>query len=157
MRREILVYPDPFLARKAAPVAVLDDRVRTLIRDMFETMYGAEGVGLAAPQVGVGKRVIVVDISPVDEAVAPVALINPEIVEREGSVVGVEGCLSLPGVQGDVCRAETVTVRGRDEEWKPVEIRASGILARALQHEIDHLDGILFIDRITSSVAASTK
>ncbi|MBP2678849.1 MAG: def1 [Deltaproteobacteria bacterium] len=157
MRREILVYPDPFLARKALPVAVVDDRVRALIRDMFETMYAAEGVGLAATQVGVGKRVIVVDVSPVDETIAPVAVVNPEIVEREGSVTGVEGCLSVPGVQGEVCRAETVEVRGKDEQGRPVRIRASGILSRALQHEIDHLDGVLFIDRVSSSLVASSK
>jgi peptide deformylase len=157
MRREILVYPDPFLARKALPVAVVDDRVRALIRDMFETMYAAEGVGLAATQVGVGKRVIVVDVSPVDETIAPVAVVNPEIVEREGSVTGVEGCLSVPGVQGEVCRAETVELRGKDEQGRPVRIRAAGILSRALQHEIDHLDGVLFIDRVSSSLVASSK
>jgi peptide deformylase len=157
MRREILVYPDPFLARKALPVAVVDDRVRALIRDMFETMYAAEGVGLAATQVGVGKRIIVVDVSPVDETIAPVAVVNPEIVEREGSVTGVEGCLSVPGVQGEVCRAETVEVRGKDELGRPVRIRADGILSRALQHEIDHLDGVLFIDRVSSSLVASSK
>jgi peptide deformylase len=157
MRREILVYPDPFLSRKAVPVAAVDDRVRALIRDMFETMYAAEGVGLAAPQVGVGKRVIVVDVSPVDETIAPVAVVNPEIVEREGSVTGVEGCLSVPGVQGEVCRAETVEVRGKDEQGSPVRIRADGILSRALQHEIDHLDGVLFIDRVSSSLVASSK
>ena len=157
MRREILVYPDPFLSRKAVPVAAVDDRVRALIRDMFETMYAAEGVGLAAPQVGVGKRVIVVDVSPVDETIAPVAVVNPEIVEREGSVTGVEGCLSVPGVQGEVCRAETVEVRGKDEQGRPVRIRAAGILSRALQHEIDHLDGVLFIDRVSSSLVASSK
>jgi len=157
MRRDILVYPDPFLARKAAPVTVVDDRVRDLIRDMFETMYGAEGVGLAAPQVGVGRRVIVIDVSPVDETIAPLAVVNPEIVERTGSVAGVEGCLSVPGIQGEVCRAETVVVRGQDEQGKAVRIRADGILSRALQHEIDHRDGVLFIDRIPSSEAASAK
>ena len=157
MRREILVYPDPFLARKAVPVAAVNDRIRALIRDMFETMYGAEGIGLAAPQVGVGKRVIVLDVSPVDETVAPVAVINPEIVSRIGSSVGVEGCLSVPGVQGEVCRAESVEVRGLDEQGNPLRIRGVGILSRALQHEIDHLDGILFIDRIPSAEAASAK
>ncbi|HEX9206336.1 MAG TPA: peptide deformylase [Candidatus Deferrimicrobiaceae bacterium] len=153
MRRNILVYPDPFLARKAAPVSAVDDRVRTLIGDMFETMYAAEGVGLAAPQVGVGKRVIVLDVSPVDETVPPMAIVNPEIVERKGSVAGEEGCLSVPGVQGEVCRAETVVVRGLDPEGKPVHLSAAGILSRALQHEIDHLDGVLFIDRISSAAA----
>jgi len=157
MRREILVYPDPFIARKAVPVAAVDDRIRALVRDMFETMYAAEGVGLAAPQVGVGKRVIVLDVSPVDETIAPIAVVNPEIVEREGSATVVEGCLSVPGVQGEVCRAETVEVRGMDDQGMPLRIRADGILSRALQHEIDHLDGILFIDRLSSSAAASAK
>ena len=157
MRREILVYPDPFLVRKAAPVAAVTDRIRTLISDMFQTMYAAEGVGLAATQVGVGKRVVVLDVSPVDETVAPLAVVNPEIVSRDGSVIGVEGCLSVPGVQGEVCRAETVEVRGMDELGNPLRIRAAGILSRALQHEIDHLDGILFIDRLSSSAAASAK
>jgi peptide deformylase len=157
MRREILVYPDPFLARKAVPVAAVDDRIRALIRDMFETMYSAEGIGLAATQVGVGKRVIVLDVSPVDEAIPPLAVVNPEIVSRSGSVTGVEGCLSVPGVQGEVCRAETVLVRGLDELGNPQRIQATGILSRALQHEIDHLDGILFIERVSSSAAASAK
>ncbi|HEX9850889.1 peptide deformylase [Candidatus Deferrimicrobium sp.] len=157
MRREILVFPDPFLARKAVPVAAVDDRIRALIRDMFETMYSAEGIGLAATQVGVGKRVIVLDVSPVDEAITPLAVVNPEIVSRSGSVTGVEGCLSVPGVQGEVCRAETVLVRGLDEWGNPHRIQAAGILSRALQHEIDHLDGILFIERVSSSAAASAK
>jgi peptide deformylase len=157
MRREILLYPDPFLARKAAPVGAVDDRIRALIRDMFETMYAAEGIGLAATQVGVAKRVIVLDVSPVDEAISPMAVVNPEIVSREGSVAGIEGCLSVPGVQGEVCRAETVDVRGVDEQGNPLRIRAAGILSRALQHEIDHLDGILFIERASSSAAASAK
>ncbi|HEX7519361.1 MAG TPA: peptide deformylase [Candidatus Deferrimicrobium sp.] len=157
MRREILIYPHPFLARKAVPVATVDDRIRALIRDMFVTMYAAEGIGLAASQVGVGKRVVVLDVSPVDETIAPVAVVNPEIVWREGSVTAVEGCLSVPGVQGEVCRAETVEVRGMDERGNPLRIRAAGIFSRALQHEIDHLDGILFIDRLSSSAAASAK
>jgi peptide deformylase len=157
MRREILVYPDPFLARKAVPVAAVDDRIRALISDMFETMYSAEGIGLAATQVGVGKRVIVLDVSPVDETIPPLAVVNPEIVSRSGSVTGVEGCLSVPGVQGEVCRAETVLVRGLDERGNPHRIQAGGILSRALQHEIDHLDGILFIERVSSSAAASAK
>ena len=157
MRREILVYPDPFLARVAVPVAAVDDRIRSLIRDMFETMYASEGIGLAAPQVGVGKRVVVLDVSPVDETIAPVAVVNPEIVSRNGSITGVEGCLSVPGVQGEVCRAEAVEVRGMDEQGNPLWIRAAGILSRALQHEIDHLDGVLFIDRLSSSAAASAK
>ena len=149
MQRTILTYPDPFLATKATTVAKVDDSVRTLVRDLFETMYAANGVGLAATQVGVGKRVIVVDISPVEEKAAPLALVNPEIAESQGCVSGPEGCLSVPGVEGEVVRAETILVRGMDENGSPLTMRAQGLLARAIQHEIDHLDGILFIDRLT--------
>ena len=155
MLRQILTYPDPFLLRKAAPVARVDDRIRELVRDMFETMYAASGIGLAAPQVGVGKRVIVVDVSTVEKEVPPLALVNPEIVERKGQVEGTEGCLSVPGVEGIVPRAESVLVRALDPQGQPVQIRAEGLLSRALQHEIDHLDGILFIDRIPASAATS--
>ena len=153
MLRQILTYPDPFLLRKAAPVIRVDDRIRELVRDMFETMYAASGVGLAAPQVGVGKRIIIVDVSPVDKEIAPIALVNPEIVERQGLVEGTEGCLSVPGVEGVVPRAESVLVRALDTQGQPVKIRAEGLLARALQHEIDHLDGVLFIDRIPAATA----
>jgi peptide deformylase len=153
MQRTILIYPDPFLLKKAAPVSRVDEKVRELIRDMFETMRAASGVGLAAPQLGVGKRVIVVDISPVEKEVAPLALVNPEIVESKGLAEGTEGCLSLPGVEGVVPRAEFVLVKARDEQGRPVQLTASGFLARALQHEIDHLDGVLFIDRIPAAAA----
>ncbi len=153
MLRQILTYPDPFLLRKAAPVTRVDDRIRDLVRDLFETMYAASGVGLAAPQVGVGKRVIVVDVSPVEENVAPLALVNPEVVDRKGLAEGTEGCLSIPGIEGVVPRAESVLVRALDPQGRPVQIRAEGLLGRALQHEIDHLDGILFIDRIPAAAA----
>ncbi|MBI5418855.1 MAG: peptide deformylase [Deltaproteobacteria bacterium] len=151
MLRPILTYPDPFLLKKAAPVSRVDDKVRELIRDMFETMYAASGVGLAAPQIGVGKRVIVVDVSPAEKESAPLALVNPEIVDRKGLAEGTEGCLSIPGVEGVVPRAEFVLVRALDQQGAPVQIPARGFLARALQHEIDHIDGILFIDRIPAS------
>lgn len=153
MQRTILIYPDPFLLKKATPVSRVDEKVRELIRDMFETMRAASGVGLAAPQLGVGKRVIIVDISHVEKEVAPLALVNPEIVESQGLAEGTEGCLSLPGVEGVVPRAEFVLVKARDEQGRPVQLTARGFLARALQHEIDHLDGILFIDRIPAAAA----
>jgi peptide deformylase len=153
MQRTILIYPDPFLLKKAAPVSRVDEKVRELIRDMFETMRAASGVGLAAPQLGVGKRVIIVDISPVEKEVAPLALVNPEIVESRGLEEGTEGCLSLPGIEGVVPRAEFVLVKGRDEQGRPVQLTARGFLSRALQHEIDHLDGVLFIDRIPAAAA----
>lgn len=153
MQRPILIYPDPFLMKKAAPVSRVDDKVRELVADLFETMRAASGVGLAATQIGVGKRVIVVDISHVDGEAAPLALVNPVIVESNGSEEGTEGCLSIPGVEGVVPRAAFVLVKGLDEEGRPVQIPARGLLARALQHEIDHLDGILFIDRIPAAAA----
>ena len=153
MQRPILIYPDPFLLKKAGHVSRVDDKVRELIRDMFETMRSASGVGLAAPQIGVGKRVIVLDVSPVDEKAAPIALVNPEIVESSGQAEGTEGCLSLPGVEGVVPRAEFVLVKAQDEQGRTLQLPASGFLARALQHEIDHLDGILFIDRIPAAAA----
>ncbi|NJD62971.1 MAG: peptide deformylase [Deltaproteobacteria bacterium] len=153
MQRPILTYPDPFLQKKAAPVSLVNDRIRELVRDMFETMRAASGVGLAAPQIGVGKRVIVVDVSAVEKDIAPLALVNPRIVESRGLVVGVEGCLSIPGVEGEVPRGEVVLVKAQDDQGRPVQLTARGLLARALQHEIDHLDGILFIDRIPAAAA----
>jgi peptide deformylase len=131
----------------------VDDKIRELVRDLFETMRAASGVGLAATQIGVGKRVIVVDISHVEQDLAPLALVNPEIVESRGLEEGTEGCLSIPGVEGVVPRAESVLVKAQDEQGRPVQIPARGLLARALQHEIDHLDGILFIDRIPAAAA----
>ncbi|MGB5994080.1 MAG: peptide deformylase [Candidatus Deferrimicrobiaceae bacterium] len=133
----------------------MDGRIRELVRDMFDTMYASKGIGLAAPQIGVGKRVIVLDISPVEEEIKPLALVNPEIVGKQGQVEGMEGCLSVPGVEGMVCRYESVTVEGKNESGAPVTIEANGLLSRVLQHEIDHLDGILFIDRLSSSTASA--
>ncbi|HSL91305.1 MAG TPA: peptide deformylase [Candidatus Limnocylindrales bacterium] len=153
MLRPILIYPDPFLTKKASPVSRVDDTIRELIRDLFETMRSASGVGLAATQIGAGKRVIVVDISHVEQEAAPLALVNPEIVESKGLEEGTEGCLSIPGVEGVVPRAESVLVKALDAQGRPVQISAGGLLARALQHEIDHLDGILFIDRIPAAAA----
>lgn len=155
MLRPILTYPDPFLSTKALPVPNVDETVRELIHDMFETMVASNGVGLAATQVGVGKRVIVVDVSPLEEGVEPLALVNPEIVGKQGRASGVEGCLSVPGVEGTVCRHESIVVQGMNEHGDPVIIEANGLLSRALQHEIDHLDGILFIDRLDAPAASA--
>ena len=154
MQKQIVTYPEPFLATKALPVRSVDGRIRELVRDMFDTMYASKGIGLAAPQIGVGKRVIVLDISPVEEEIKPFALVNPEIVGKQGQVEGMEGCLSVPGVEGMVCRYEYVTVQGKNESGDPVTIEANGLLSRVLQHEIDHLDGILFIDRLSSPPAS---
>ena len=146
---EILTYPDERLRKKAAPVEVVDDEVKKLVDDMAETMYG-DGVGLAATQVGVMKRVIVIDVTYTDEKPDLTVLINPEVVEKSGSCVSEEGCLSLPEVREDVERAEQVTVRALGREGDPVEISAEGFLATAIQHEMDHLEGLLLIDRVSS-------
>jgi peptide deformylase len=127
----------------------IDGRVVDLAEDMTETMYAAPGVGLAAPQVGVSERLIVLDVRNREGTKGLITLINPEIIEAEGRVVGEEGCLSIPGISESVPRAERVLVRGHDLNERGREIEAEGLLAVALQHEIDHLEGILFIDRIS--------
>jgi peptide deformylase len=138
----------PILRREAAEVRELTEEIRLLVADMFETMYAAEGIGLAGPQVGVAKRIIVVDLN--DEKQPRFALVNPRIVESSGeSEKSEEGCLSIPGVSALVERSLTVTVEGMDEVGNPVRIEGDGLLARCLQHEIDHLNGILFIDRLS--------
>ncbi len=151
--RPIVMADQPILRRKAEPVARITPALRRLIDDMVETMRAAEGIGLAAPQVGETLRVIVVEV-PEDEEVPGsgilYAVINPEIVEASPEIEeGVEGCLSIPGWYGWVPRARAVTVRGLDRDGRRVRIRAEGLVARVFQHEIDHLDGILFPDRIT--------
>jgi len=140
---EIVTYPDPVLLSKAQAVPRVTRRVRRLVHDMLETMYSASGVGLAAPQVGVRQRVIVVDVGE-----GPITLINPEITATDGEQVGLEGCLSLPDLVGEVRRAEWVVVNGLNRRGEPITVEGEGLLARALQHEIDHLDGILFIARL---------
>jgi peptide deformylase len=136
------------LRRQAAEVTEIDEDLRLLIADMFETMYEAEGIGLAGPQVGVSRRVIVVDLQ--SEGSEPLALINPEVVEAGGATSKAEeGCLSIPGVSALVERPEQVVVEARDRDGHPVRIEAEGLLSRCLQHEIDHLEGILFVDRIS--------
>ena len=139
---------NPVLRKKAQPVKVVDSLVGQLLDDMLETMYASNGIGLAAPQVGISKRIIVADIG--DEETGPVKMINPRIVERSGNVLGLEGCLSIPNVYGDVERAERVVVKGLDERGKPVVYEAEGLMARVFQHEIDHLDGKLFTDVATN-------
>ena len=139
---------DPILRRKASKVGEFDGELRMLIADMFETMYAEEGVGLAAPQVGIDMRVIVIDTH--EEDAAPIALVNPEILERSDETDrGEEGCLSIPGLKDIVERAARVVVEGIGEGGEPVRIEAGGLLARALQHEVDHIDGVLFIDRVS--------
>ena len=144
----ILTFPNPRLRNKAQPVREVDAGVRRLVDDMFETMYAASGIGLAAIQVDVPLRVVVTDISERHDS--PLCLINPEILEREGNEQMEEGCLSVPGFFETVSRAERVRVRALDRDGRPFEIDADGLLAVCIQHEIDHLDGKLFVDYISS-------
>jgi peptide deformylase len=149
--REIKILPDPVLRKKARRVSSVDASVKKLIKDMFETMYDAPGVGLAAPQVGVSLRVIVIGVPEGEEgAMREIALINPEMVKKKGERLLKEGCLSVPGFFAEVKRSEQVTVKGRDEAGKEVRIKADGLLAQALEHEIDHLNGVLYIDYLES-------
>jgi peptide deformylase len=150
MVRDILIWPDPRLKEKAKPVKGVDASLRTLIDDMFETMYAAQGVGLAAPQIGVLQRVIVIDTSPKQEGAIPTAFVNPEILDRQGNTIYREGCLSVPGEAEEVERAATVRVRALGRDGKQFELDADGLLAIALQHEIDHLDGTLFVDYLST-------
>jgi peptide deformylase len=147
----ILVAPDPRLKQPSTPVKQVDDEVRRLMDDMLETMYQAPGIGLAAPQVGVLKRVIVLDLAREDEAPQPLRLANPEIVwVSDDDATYNEGCLSVPEHYADVVRPAACRVKYLDHNNKPQEIEADGLLATCLQHEIDHLDGVLFIDHLTS-------
>ena len=150
MVRDIVIWPDPVLKKPAAPVARVDDELRRLLDDMAETMYAADGVGLAAPQVGVSQRVVVIDTSPRQEGQRLLHLVNPQILRTEGETTYTEGCLSVPGEAEDVERAAKVWVRALDRDGKPFEVEGDGLLAIALQHEIDHLDGVLFVDHLSS-------
>lgn len=146
-RLPILEFPDPRLRTKAKPVAGVDDAVRRLIDDMFETMYAAPGIGLAATQVNVPQRILVLDVSEAHDQ--PLALVNPEIVARDGIEESEEGCLSVPGIYETVQRADQIRVRALDRDGKQIEFDASGLLAVCIQHEIDHLDGKLFVDYLS--------
>lgn len=147
---EIRVLGAKVLREKAVPVEAVTDRTRRLVRDMFDTMYDAEGIGLAAPQVGVSERVLIVDVPGEDDERHVHALVNPVIVESGMETdKASEGCLSLPGLEETVTRPVRVTVEGLTPDGEPARVEAEGLLARALQHEVDHLDGILFIDRLS--------
>jgi peptide deformylase len=150
MVREILIWPDPILKQKAKPVAKVDDAVRALVKDMFETMYAADGVGLAAPQVGILQRVIVLDATPRQPESKPLAMINPEIIATEGELTYTEGCLSIPGEAEDVDRAAIVTVKFLDVEGQEQTLKCDGLLAVAVQHETDHLNGTVFVDHVST-------
>ncbi|MCR5225624.1 MAG: peptide deformylase [Eubacterium sp.] len=140
--RNIREDGDEVLRKVCKPVEVMTERLSTLIDDMFETMYEANGVGLAAPQVGVLRRIVVIDV--MDDN--PLVLVNPEIIESDGEQVGPEGCLSLPGLQGDVARPEHVVCKALNRDMKEITVEGEGLLARAICHELDHLDGILYKD-----------
>jgi peptide deformylase len=146
--REILHFPDSRLRLHARPVEEVDDSIRALVDDMFETMYAAPGIGLAATQINVQKRVLVADVS--DDQSAPYCLINPEILSREGEEEMDEGCLSIPGFYETVRRAERIRVRALTRDGEPFELDVDGLLAVCIQHEIDHLDGKLFVDYIST-------
>jgi peptide deformylase len=151
MVKKILKYGEPVLERKAEPVTEFGtDDLKELIADMWETMYAAKGVGLAAPQIGVGKRISVIDISVGEDETKKIIIINPEITFQDGKQTGEEGCLSIPGFREPVTRANQVTVRAQDACGEPIELRGEELLARAFQHEIDHLNGILFIHHLSA-------
>ncbi|EHN14971.1 MULTISPECIES: peptide deformylase [Clostridium] len=141
--RNIRKYGDELLRKKSRKIEKIDDRILTLLEDMAETMYSAEGVGLAAPQVGILKRVVVIDVGE-----GLIKLINPEIIETEGSQKDVEGCLSVPGEQGEVERPYKVKVKALNEKGEEIILEGEELLARAFCHEIDHLDGVLFVDKV---------
>lgn len=143
----ILHFPDKRLRTKATAVDTVDDALRDTISNMFETMYDAPGIGLAATQVNVHKRLMVIDVS--EDSDEPLCFINPVITHKEGIEVMQEGCLSVPGFYEDVERAESITVKALDKEGEPFELTADGLLAVCIQHEIDHLDGKLFVDYIS--------
>ena len=146
---EILKYPHPILRKRSKEVDRIDEEVKILIRDMRETMVQAGGVGLAACQIGVSRRVVVLDVSPLDPQHSFFALINPEIISEEGEIDHEEGCLSVPDCLEKVKRKEKVCVRGLSPEGMEIEIKGDGILAIALQHEIDHVNGVLILDRVS--------
>ena len=146
---EVVKWPDPVLAKRGETVTVFDAKLKKLTDEMFESMYAAQGIGLAAPQIAISQRITVIDVSFKKNPEEKIVLINPEIVEREGKQVEEEGCLSLPEIREKVSRAEWVKVKAQDVTGEWFEIEGTELLARAMQHEIDHLDGVLFIDRLS--------
>lgn len=147
---KIVKYPDPVLSRPGEPITEFDAELRQLIANMFETMYAGQGVGLAAPQVGISKRIVVIDLSVGKDPKDKLVLVNPEIILREGRQYGEEGCLSFPDIGEKVSRAAKVRIRAQDGKGKWFEMDGEEVLARCFQHEIDHLDGMLFIFRMSA-------
>jgi peptide deformylase len=146
---EVVKYPDPVLAKRGGEVTVFDAELKNLVNEMFESMYIAQGIGLAAPQISISKRITVIDVSFKKNPKDKIVLINPEIVDRTGKQLEEEGCLSLPDIREKVSRAEWVKVRAQDADGKTFEIEGTELLGRCMQHEIDHLNGILFIDHLS--------
>ena len=147
---QVVKWPEPVLMQKAAKVTEFNEDLKQLVEEMFESMYAAQGIGLAAPQIAISKRLTVIDVSFKKDPEQKLVLINPEIIDREGKQVEEEGCLSLPEIREKVSRAEKVLVRAQDVDGKWFEIDGDELLARAFQHEIDHLDGVLFIFRVSA-------
>ncbi|MDJ0533537.1 MAG: peptide deformylase [Xenococcaceae cyanobacterium MO_207.B15] len=151
---EIHYLGDRVLRQPAKRIAKVDDNIRQLIKDMLQTMYSADGIGLAAPQVGVNKQLIVIDCEPDKPENPPLVLINPKIIRYSSQTCNAdEGCLSIPGVYLEVNRPEAVEVSYKDEQGKPRKLQTSGLLARAIQHEMDHLNGVMFVDRVQNEIA----
>jgi peptide deformylase len=146
---EVVKYPEPVLAKRGEEVTLFDDALKQLVEEMFESMYVAQGIGLAAPQINISKRITVIDVSFKKNPKDRIVLINPEIVASKGKQLEEEGCLSLPEIREKVSRAEWVKVRAQDADGKHFEIEGTELLGRCMQHEIDHLDGILFIERLS--------
>jgi peptide deformylase len=170
MRLSILQYGDPVLRAKGKPIEKIDDRIRELAQNMIETMHAANGVGLAAQQVGEALQLTVLDVSQVDDrptemklnggmvdpkTVMPLVMVNPQIELGNDTEMGTEGCLSFPEITGEIDRAKSIRARAETLEGEPIEIETTGFLARAIQHEVDHLNGILFIDRMSSAAKTS--
>lgn len=146
--RQIRTLGDPILEKVCRPVKEMTPRLRELIGDMYETMYEQNGVGLAAPQVGVLRRIVVIDLGEEHEDGGPITLINPEMIESDGEQKGSEGCLSVPEKAGDVTRPDHVIVKALNEEMEEIQVEGTGLLARALCHELDHLDGIMYVTKV---------
>jgi peptide deformylase len=151
MTYPIVLYGEPVLERKAEAVTEFDTpELHKLIEDMFESMYAAKGVGLAAPQIGVSKRIVVIDLSVAEDPKQKIVLINPEVIQREGTQIGEEGCLSIPGFREQVRRPQTVTVRAQDAKGEAFEMTGEDLLARAFSHETDHINGRLYITHVSA-------
>ena len=145
----ITKYGSEVLRKVAEPVEEINDEIRQIVNDMLDTLYASDGVGIAAPQIGISKRIIVVDTDPSNASSKPIVLINPEIVEKDGAIAAEEGCLSVPEVRGDVKRYERVVIEGIDLDGKRIKVEGTDLLARVFQHEIDHINGTLFIDYLS--------